>query len=236
MSKPTDARIIADADLAAERLTRVAVAIGSVGDDGLTPLQRITFELADGIKAAAYDRESTSTPMWCWRHERTLDACHREALLCTGERDDGISDPTGTAALEGDRAAQNRRDLVRHLSAITAAVDAVERILGHYPGPRASSLFDQAEADGCQSCARAGVHSDPVTRREVSPGVEWRLCKWCAYSWYDRHSALPSVAVLEARAADMGDGRIRVRANGDVVWRGQVIDHVTPDNGIRELV
>lgn len=219
MTKHSDNRIRADFDAVAELATRLAAHASTVGQDGRDPIQRITWEQTDGMRAASYG-SSQGRASWCWTHERDLPACHTEGLLCTGERQDW-SDPTGDAAIGGDPAARDRKAVADALTTAMTALVRVEGIFAKYPGPHPPTLFDIEQSDGCQSCARVGAYAEPYTRREVEPGVEWRLCRWCGFGFADLsglEAVLPPREVVQAHhdAARTGK-RLRARTEAHAV-------------------
>ena len=222
MTKPSDNTIRAGFDDVAELATRLSVAASTLGTDGMDPLSRITWEQSDGLKAASYG-SSGHARMWCWYHERDLSQCHKDALACSGERIDK-KDPVGDSAITPDSAARDRRAIADAITTARSALVRIEGILTRYPGPHAPTLFDIESSDGCQSCARVGAYSEPYTRREVEPGVEWRLCRWCGFGYNDLSGldgVLPPREVVQAHhdAARTGKRlRARTEANGAVVF------------------
>lgn len=222
MTKPSDNTIRAGFDDVAELATRLSVTASTLGTDGMDPLSRITWEQSDGLKAASYG-SSGHARMWCWYHERDLSQCHKDSLGCSGERIDK-KDPVGDSAITPDSAARDRRAIADAITTARSALVRIEGIFGRYPGPHAPTLFDIESSDGCQSCARVGAYSEPYTRREVEPGVEWRLCRWCGFGYNDLsglEGVLPPREVVQAHhdAARTGKRlRARTEANGAVVF------------------
>ena len=136
-------------------------------------------------RAAAADREGGAAAPWCWDHERTTPECERLGLLCVGEVLDGPSDPTGTAAVGGDRVgAMATADLrlVRHqLRALAQAVEAIDALSAAYP---TQSDVPDGEPAGpgegnCRLCWLDGQRIKPIETDAKGARVYKDLCRRC---------------------------------------------------------
>lgn len=207
-----------DIDHAADLLTRIAANLTTRGTDGLGVLDRIRDSLAGHPRAASYDQARPGPRPWCWVHERDLARCQRDGLLCSGEIIE-VHDPTGEAAISGDPAAADLKNLARLAGHIRRDVEAVADILARYqrraPRPSEIEATTNANAPHCESCARIEVARgvawwvEPHTNGSGNPyrttcgGVlpegRW-LCKWCIRHVTDR-GCLPTEAELEDHRA-----------------------------------
>lgn len=222
MSKPlTDAAARAGLERVAELATGVASHGSTLGRDGRTPVQRIIANQGP-LKGASFAADGPSSgELWCWDHQTRADG--PRGCGCEGERII-IHDPTGEAMLTPDSASVDLSLLKDNLLQAEHCLEQVLLVLGRWPGPRDPSLFDMDATEGCFAHRRIGTFREPHARREVQPGQVYRLCKWCAYQWFDQYGVLPTEAILKAH--DSGQGRLRVREDGAVIHAGQVIDRV----------
>jgi len=175
-------------------------------------LEMMRNGLAGQPRAAHYDGDVITggrNVTWCWLHERDVYSCHAARLLCAGESIT-VADPTGEAAVNGDRVARDRREIDKHVAALDAHAQALDALLSAYTARAATSDERRAAAadgqPGCQSCARTkGINDQPryeplkvrSSRVKGKLGSPMALCGWC-YTFVLRVNRLPSTAELDA--------------------------------------
>lgn len=120
---------------------------------------------------------------WCWDHERPASQCIEDSgWPCSGELLAGPSDPTGTAAVSGDRAAGDHRALLAEVTKLTDLVDRLVRRAAMYPAQAVERESVEAGPgdEWCRSCWKDSKYCTPVT---IKPGTStpfYRgLCRWC---------------------------------------------------------
>lgn len=167
----------------ADRLTRVRAASAAL-DRMVRELPGTWSLMRDNLagQPRAVSPDGGGDPVaWCWTHERTVVECDRADLACTGEVLTGPADPTGTAALQGDRTARDQRELDRRLDKIASLVAEAEAIAAGYPGA-AMEVEGERPGPGEHHCRLCWL--DEKTIREIetdSKGVPYykALCRRC---------------------------------------------------------
>jgi hypothetical protein len=133
-------------------------------------LEAITDNLAGQPRAQSFDEPTGSTQAWCWEHQRPVNVCHHNDLLCAGE---GMraNDPTGEAAVNGDQAADHQREVEKLEAQIVDATERLDFIRGFYLPKKLPTGADRAKLatagdDGCHWClTQAKTWSPPCTEK-----------------------------------------------------------------------
>lgn len=166
----------------------------------LPAVLRVMRDDMAGHPRAASTSRGDGPPPWCWEHERSTVECDRAGLVCAGEVIAGPSDPTGSAAVTGDRAAENLRLLRREVEQLQLVLHRVVKLTAPYPTEHLEREFVEATPgdEWCRSCWRDGKHCEPVARR--SNGQAWYkgLCRWCGQARKDL-GAEPPLWLIERR-------------------------------------
>ena len=137
---------------------------------------------------------------WCWVHERTTVECDAEGEMCSGELIAGPSDPTGNAAVSGDRAAGDYRRIRREVEQLQMVVTRLTKLAAPYPVEHLEPEFVEATAgeDWCRSCWRDDKYCEPITRRSNGKPYYVGLCKWCG-QFNSTHNRIPPVELVQRR-------------------------------------
>lgn len=177
---------------------------------------------AGAPRARAYDGIVTTggrSTIWCDRHEREVEQCHRHDLDCCGAPI-AVSDPTGEAAIRGVKATKDRAKLERlvrnisdHVSALSGLVERWQPRAPLDPKQERKRARDAEDArrqvaadnESCISCARTevrpGVRRQEPYHRATTLGGRLdsvtRLCVWCLRFGNDT-GRLPTLDELEA--------------------------------------
>ena len=167
----------------ADRLNRVRAASAALDRlvrelPGTWALMR--DNLAGQPRAAAPDGRGDPVA-WCWVHERTVAECDRADMACTGEVLTGPADPTGTAALQGDRTARDHRELDRRLDKLASLVAEAEAITAGYPG---AAMEVEGERPGpgehhCRLCWLDGKRIKEIDLNTKGRPYYSGLCRRC---------------------------------------------------------
>lgn len=167
----------------ADRLSRIRAAAASLDRLGraLPATWSLMRDNMSGQPRSASPGSSDGPAPWCWAHERSTTECERADEVCVGEILSGPSDPTGTAAVAGDRADRDRREMNRRLDKAAQLIREAEAIADGYV---ASAIEPEGATPGpgdgfCRSC-----WLDGQMMREVSvdpKGVPYYkgLCRRC---------------------------------------------------------
>ena len=122
---------------------------------------------------------------WCWDHERTVNECDGRGLTCAGELLAGPADPTGGAAVTGDRAARDIRDVERRADKIAGLVHELGQVLAAYPVQPAEieGVRPTPGEEHCRLCWESSEPRDRVVKLiEVRPNGKpfyKGLCRRC---------------------------------------------------------
>jgi hypothetical protein len=137
---------------------------------------------------------------WCWAHERTTVECDREGLLCDGELVAGPGDPTGNAAVTGDRASGDYRRLRREAELLQVQLGRLVKLTAAYPVEHLEREFVEPSPgeEWCRSCWRDDRYCEPIARKANGKAYYAGLCKWCG-SFRSEHDVNPPVELLQAR-------------------------------------
>ena len=177
----------------AEGFTRAAIALAHVdrrrttldggheGDD-MSPIDRMRFAFAGQPRAARYDGDSESTPAreprcTCGHgqagHYPTPVDCIAQDCVCTAFEPDQLrglnSDPTGTAGIRPDKAAQELRDHDKDVRAAEALLERITARLARFGPARPAGDAERAllarenlaPEPGCSNCGKHG-HWQPI--------------------------------------------------------------------------
>lgn len=177
----------------AEGFTRAAIALAHVdrrrttldggheGDD-MSPIDRMRFAFVGQPKAARYDGDSESTPAreprcTCGHgqagHYPTPVGCIAQDCVCTAYEPDQLrglnSDPTGTAGIRPDKAAQELRDHDKDVRAAEALLERITARLARFGPARPAGDAERAllarenlaPEPGCSNCGKHG-HWQPI--------------------------------------------------------------------------
>lgn len=177
----------------AEGFTRAAIALAHVdrrrttldggheGDD-MSVFDRMRFAFAGQPRAARYDGDSESTPAreprcTCGHgqagHYPTPVDCIAQDCVCTAFEPDQLrglnSDPTGTAAIRPDKAAQELRDHDKDVRAAEALLERITARLARFGPARPAGDAERAllarenlaPEPGCSNCGKHG-HWQPI--------------------------------------------------------------------------
>ena len=167
----------------------------------LPALMHLMRDAMAGQPQAAHAGERGTPSAWCWAHERTVDACHRDDLLCSGEVTASHSDPAGNAAVSGDRAAADLRDVRRLVELHCRIVDQLHAVASRYPAhpePRTDIEATPGE-DWCRSCWRDGKYHEPIGQRANGQPYYRGLCRWCGQLAKTIGAALPPLDLVERK-------------------------------------
>jgi hypothetical protein len=166
VSLPTSKTILDQVD----QLVREVKALQSklhATHDGRNAVDRMRDAMNGHPKAMATDHVGgRSGTLWCWDHGQELRRCHADEQPCKGESLVGPSDPTGTAAMLTDRAAEDLREIGRNLKTMRNVCDSATVRADNYPARPASNLerakTARANDPQCESCARVDGHAKGV--------------------------------------------------------------------------
>lgn len=164
-------------------------------------LPAILHVMREGMAGQPVASSSGDGPSpWCWSHGRTVRECDEAGLVCAGELLSGPPDPTGNAAVSGDRAAGDLRRLRREVEQLQLLLGRVVKIAGAYPVEHLEREFVEATPgeDWCRSCWRDNKYCEPVSRRTNGQARYKGLCRWCGQALKDL-GALPPVWLVERR-------------------------------------
>lgn len=166
----------------------------------LPAVLRVMRDDMAGHPRAASTGRGDGPPPWCWEHERSTLECDRAGLVCAGEVIAGPSDPTGSAAVIGDRAAENMRLLRREVEQLQLLLHRVVKLTAPYPTEHLEREFVEATPgdEWCRSCWRDDKHCEPITRKPNGRPYYDGLCKWCG-SFRAEHGCNPPVVLLQRR-------------------------------------
>ena len=211
----------------AEGFTRAAIALAHVdrrrttldggheGDD-MSVFDRMRFAFAGQPKAARYDGDSESTPAreprcTCGHgqagHYPTPVDCIAQDCVCTAFEPDQLrglnSDPTGTAAIRPDKAAQELRDHDKDVRAAEALLERITARLARFgparpAGDAERALLARGNATAPKVCDSCGdlplkVESSTVKGNLETPAA---LCDWC-YRWVGTTGRKPTAIEAE---------------------------------------
>lgn len=172
---------------------------------------------AGAPRAQSYDGIGRSTgSAWCWTHLRDHRECKTDndcdTQTCRVETI-AVHDPTGEAAMTGDRAANTANELRKQAARIVRHVDTLTQIIeAAAPQQRTATSLERRRtaADngkGCESCARVdgptpGIAmwspvSRPRTTANGNLATTADICSWC-YRYTLDLGTLPSRAALAA--------------------------------------
>ena len=134
--------------------------------------QAIEDNLAGQPRAQSYDTSTGSGSVWCWTHEREAAVCHRNDEMCDGEAMATI-DPTGEAAVSGDKARADQTELARLEKILIDTTDRLARLADRYLPDRLPTGADRAKLatpgePGCHWCETQAKTWAPPTTKEAS--------------------------------------------------------------------
>lgn len=138
---------------------------------------------AAGQPRSGLGRSSGDQDPWCWAHERPTSRCLAEfGWPCAGELSSGPSDPTGSAAVAGDRASIDRLEFGRDVQKLAQLVDRMVKRSATYP--TLAVEMDTVDAgpgeEWCRVCWKDNKHCTPVTLKPGTRTPFYRgLCRWC---------------------------------------------------------
>jgi hypothetical protein len=160
---------------------------------------------------------------WCWTHERTTVECDREGLLCTGELLAGPSDPTGNAAVGGDRAAGDYRRLRREVEQLQVLLSRMVKTTAPYAVEHLTSeiLVPTAGDDWCRSCWKDNKYCEPVSRRPNGSAWYKGLCRWCGQASKELGGEPPTWLVERRHRGDRVTAGMMERARLEIHARGK---------------
>lgn len=169
----------ADADRL-DRIRAAAAALDRIGRELPATWTLMRDNMSGHPRASAAGTGAGPSP-WCWAHGRTIAECERDDELCAGEVITGPSDPTGTAALAGDRADRDRREMNRRLDKAAQLIREAEAIAAGYPGVATETEGAvPGPGDGfCRACWLDGQEIREVTLDAKGHPYYKGLCRRC---------------------------------------------------------
>lgn len=194
-------RVLPAADLALVTRWGEALMAGDRIHLELPAIMHLIRDAMAGHPQAAHAGERGSPRAWCWAHERTVDMCLADGSLCTGEIVAAHSDPTGTAAVSGDRAAADLADLRRLVEMHCRLMDQLHAIATRYPAQAQTRADVEAQPgeDWCRSCWRDRKYHEPVGRKATGVPYYRGLCRWCGQLARDLGVVLPPLELVERK-------------------------------------
>lgn len=153
-----------------------------------------------GQPRAAALGSGASPQAWCWNHERSVAECHKADLFCVGETINDHSDPTGEAGVDHDKAAEDARQIRRHIEAAVRALDAADNIANGYPfqAAKPAELEPTPGEDWCTSCFKDSHYLEPIALKADGSRKYAGLCRWCG-EFKAANKFEPPTSLLHAR-------------------------------------
>jgi hypothetical protein len=154
-------------------------------------LEAIHDSLAGHPRAQSYDTPAGSTVPWCWPHQRSVNVCHDNDLLCAGEVM-RANDPTGEAAVSYDQAASHQREVGKLEAQIVTATERLAFIRGFYLPKQLPTGAERAKLatigdPGCALCMRDGkTWAPPMTKDPTTVAGNLAQPLLLCRSHYDR--------------------------------------------------
>lgn len=96
-------------------------------------------------------RSTGRTVCWCDEHECDVQDCHEADRFCAGQTIP-LQDPTGEAAMQGDRARDDLRRLEKLAESLAKNADQFVRVLGYWQD--GAVVNDKAGIGECMDCKR----------------------------------------------------------------------------------
>lgn len=152
--------------------------------------EAITDALNGQPRAASID-PSTSSPSWCWTHERPVAACRNQGEMCDGETIRS-NDPTGEAAVGHDpaRAALAKMARLEKQAVVLAGqLDDLRRewlpTQAELPSAANRAKLASVGEVGCWFCEQAGTWSPPHTKEPTTVGGNLPVARFVCANHYD---------------------------------------------------
>lgn len=149
------------------KIVRHAAKVLDRASDPYVGYERLVQVLKDSRagtpRAQNYDGDGGRTRVWCEEHERDVEACHKDGIVCSGVPDLTMADPTGEAAtLSVDPAA---RDLER--------LDRLMKKLAPLASEFASLLDKHVPVKPREDWTPSEGWEPPVGLRAMSDSLAW---------------------------------------------------------------
>lgn len=207
-----------------EQLAEIAARVNAFHNDvdlaGLTFMNRVELSMAGHPKAASWESGPRSDPAFCWTHGRDVSVCHRNNLACMGDPMSGPSDPTGSAAIQADAAADDERTYRDCVTKALRLMETAYDIQSRFPPTRKPNAYERQQtadpnAPHCESCARHEVSKGVPWWQDIHPNLKNRttvkdrlkepmyLCKFC-WEHVAERGCLPNPEELEFREKYQG--------------------------------